>query len=102
MKSETKTGNKFSQCVTYDSNKSKLHARINSEQIKSGKCLIPFSPEFAAFPFVSKNINATLHVALNKCETWSLTITEEHRLRVFKNRVLREVFQCMKEEVTGE
>jgi hypothetical protein len=36
---------------------------------------------------VSKNINVTLHVALNECETWLLTITEEQRLRVFENRV---------------
>jgi hypothetical protein len=31
----------------------------------------------------------TLPVVLYGCETWSLTLREEHRLRVFKNRVLR-------------
>jgi len=51
---------------------------------------------------VSKNVDVTLHVALNGCETWSLTITEEYRLRVFENRMPREIFQCMREEVTGE
>ena len=35
------------------------------------------------------------------CETWSLTLTEERRLRVFENRVLR-IFGPKKEEVTGE
>ena len=49
-----------------------------------------------------QNINVTLHVALNGCETWSLTITEEHRLRVFENKVPWEIFQCMREEVAGE
>ena len=29
---------------------------------------------------------------LNGCETWSLTLREEHRLRVFENRVLRRIF----------
>jgi len=36
------------------------------------------------------------------CETWSLTLREEHRLRVFENRVLWEVYGPKKEEVTGE
>jgi hypothetical protein len=36
------------------------------------------------------------------CETWSLTLREEHRLRVFENRVLRRVFGPKRGEVTGE
>jgi hypothetical protein len=36
------------------------------------------------------------------CETWCLTLTEEHRLRVFENRVLRRVFGPQGDEVTGE
>ena len=36
------------------------------------------------------------------CETWSLTLREEHRLRVFENRVLRRVFGPKRDEVTGE
>jgi hypothetical protein len=36
------------------------------------------------------------------CETWSLTLREERRLRVFDNRVLRRVFGPNWEEVTGE
>jgi len=36
------------------------------------------------------------------CETWSLTLREEHRLRVFENRVLRRVFGSKRDEVTGE
>jgi len=35
------------------------------------------------------------------CETWSLTLREERRLRVFENRVLRRVFGPKKDEVTG-
>jgi hypothetical protein len=33
-----------------------------------------------------------LPVILYGCETWSLTLREEHRLRVFENRVLRRIF----------
>jgi hypothetical protein len=36
------------------------------------------------------------------CETWHLTIREEHRLKVFENRVLRRIFGSMRIEVTGE
>jgi hypothetical protein len=35
------------------------------------------------------------------CETWSLTLREEHRLRVFKNKVLRRIFGPKRNEVTG-
>jgi hypothetical protein len=33
-----------------------------------------------------------LSVILYQCETWSLTVRDEHRLRVFENRVLRRIF----------
>jgi len=36
------------------------------------------------------------------CETWSLTLKEEHRLRMFENRVLRKIFGPKRDEVTGE
>jgi hypothetical protein len=36
------------------------------------------------------------------CETWSLTLREEHRLRVFENRVLRRIFGSKRNKVTGE
>jgi hypothetical protein len=35
------------------------------------------------------------------CETWSLTLREEHRLRVFQNRVLRRIFGLKRDEVKG-
>jgi hypothetical protein len=40
-------------------------------------------------------------VVLYGCETSSLTLREEHRLRVFENRVLRRIFGPKKNEVTG-
>jgi hypothetical protein len=43
-----------------------------------------------------------LPVVLYGCETWSLTLREERRLRVFENRVLRRVFGPKRVEVTGE
>jgi len=43
-----------------------------------------------------------LFVVLYGCETWSLTLSEERRLRVFENRVLRRIFGPKGDEVTGE
>jgi hypothetical protein len=41
-------------------------------------------------------------VVLYGCETWSLILREEYRLRVFENRVLRRIFGPKRDEVTGE
>jgi hypothetical protein len=43
-----------------------------------------------------------LPMVLYMCETWSLTLREEHRLRVFENRVLRRIFGPKRDEVTDE
>jgi hypothetical protein len=43
-----------------------------------------------------------LPVVLYRYETWSLTLREERRLRVFENSVLRGVFVPKKDEVTRE
>jgi hypothetical protein len=42
-----------------------------------------------------------LPVVLYGCETFSLTLREEHRLRVFENRVLRRIFGPKRDKVTG-
>jgi hypothetical protein len=43
-----------------------------------------------------------LPVVSHGYEIWSLTLREEHRLRVFENRVLRRIFGRKRDEVTGE
>jgi hypothetical protein len=43
-----------------------------------------------------------LPVVLYGCETWLLIVREEHRLRVFENRVLRRIYGPKRDEVTGE
>jgi hypothetical protein len=42
-----------------------------------------------------------LSVFLYGCKTWSLTLREGHRLKVFENRVLRRIFLLKRDEVTG-
>jgi len=43
-----------------------------------------------------------LLVVLYGCGTWSLTLREERRLRVFENRVMRRIYGPKRDEVTGE
>jgi hypothetical protein len=56
---------------------------------------------------MSKDIKIRIHknlilpAVLYACETWSLTLKEEHRLRVFENRVLRRIFVPKGDDVTG-
>jgi hypothetical protein len=40
-------------------------------------------------------------VVLYGCETWSLILSEDHKLRVFENRVLRRIFGPKRDGVTG-
>jgi hypothetical protein len=42
-----------------------------------------------------------LPVVLYVCESWSLTLREEHRLWMFENRVLKRIFGPKRDEVTG-
>ena len=41
-------------------------------------------------------------IVLYGCETWSLTLREERKVRVFENKVLRRIFGPRREEVMGE
>jgi hypothetical protein len=56
---------------------------------------------------LSKNIKIKIYrtinvpVVLYGCVTWSLTLMEERRLRVFKKRVLKRIFGSKRDEVTG-
>ena len=50
---------------------------------------------------IKKNRSIILHVVLYGCETWSLTLREERKLRVFENMVLR-IFGHRRNEVTEE
>jgi hypothetical protein len=57
---------------------------------------------------LSKNLKIKIYrtiillVVLYGCETWSLTLREERRLKAFRNRVLRRIFGTKRDDVTGE
>jgi hypothetical protein len=57
---------------------------------------------------LSRNVEVKIYITiilpfvLCGCETWSLTLREENRLRVFEERVLRRIFVLRKDEIAGE
>jgi hypothetical protein len=66
--------------------------------------LLLFSPKSFVFLFHIKKLKIKIYktvilpVVLYGYETWSLTLREEHRPRVFENRVLRKIFGPEREE----
>jgi hypothetical protein len=77
-------------------------------RLNSGNACYHLVQNLLSSRLLSKNLKIRtiktiiLTVVLYKCETWSLTLREEHRLRVFENRVLRKIFGPKRDEVTGE
>jgi hypothetical protein len=66
--------------------------------------LLSFIQNLSSSLLISKNLKIKIYktvilpVVLYGCETWCLTSVEEHRLRVFENRVLRKIFGPKREE----
>jgi hypothetical protein len=64
-------------------------------------------PRVFCLPLLSRNVKVKIYKTiilsdvLYGCETLSLALREEHRLRVFKNRDLRRIFGPKKDEFTG-
>jgi hypothetical protein len=77
-------------------------------RLKSGNACYLSVQDLLSSSLLSKNAKIKIYrttilpVVLYGCETWSLTLREEHRLRVFENRVLRRIFGPKRDEVTGE
>jgi hypothetical protein len=74
----------------------------------SASCILPLDSQSSVLPLLSRNLKVKIYntillpVVLYGCETWSATLREEHRLRVFEYRVVRGIFGPKGDEVTGE
>jgi len=77
-------------------------------RLRSGNACYHSMQNLLSSRLLSKNLKIKLYrtiilsVVLHGCETWSLTLREERKLRVFENMVLRRIFGPRREEVTGE
>jgi hypothetical protein len=79
--------------------KSRLHsgnACYHSVQSLLSSRLLPRNVKFKIYKTLS------VPVVLYRFEIWSLTLREEHRLRVFENMVLRRIFGLKRDKVAGE
>ena len=76
--------------------------------MKSGNACYHSVQNLLFSSLLSKNTNIKVYitiilpVVLYGCETWSLTLREERRMRVLENRALRTIFGPMMEKVTEE
>jgi hypothetical protein len=75
--------------------------------LSSGNACYPTVQNLLSSHLQSKSVTITmckaiiLPMVLYGCETWSLTLREEHNLWVFRNRVLRRIFGQKRDEVMG-
>jgi hypothetical protein len=93
----------FKYLGTTLTNQNDIHHEIKSK-LNSGNACYHSAQNLLSSHLISEELKfkiyktVILSVVLYGCETWSLTLREEHRLRVFENRVLRIIFGPEKEE----
>jgi len=86
---------------------SSIQEEIKS-RLKSGKACYDSVQNLLSSSLLFKHIKIKIYrsiilsVVLCGCETWSLILREERKLRVFENMVLRRIFGPRRDEVTGE
>jgi hypothetical protein len=83
-----------------------IHEQIKS-RLNSGNACYHSLQSLLSSCLLSRNVKVKIYktiilpVVSYGCETWSLTLREEHKLRVFENRVLRGIFGPKRDEVMG-
>jgi hypothetical protein len=97
---------KFKYLGTTLTNQNSIKEEIKS-RLKSGNVGYYWVQNLLSSSLLYKNIEIKIYRTIilsvvYVCETWSLTLREEHRLGVFENRVLRRLFGLKRDEVTGE
>jgi hypothetical protein len=87
-------------------NQNLIHVEIKSRIIFGDSCCHSVQNHWS-IDLLSTNVKIKIYktiilpVVLYGCETWSLILKEEHRLKVFENRVLRRIFGPKRDEIIG-
>jgi hypothetical protein len=98
---------KFIYLGTTLTDQNHMHEEIKS-RLNSGNACYLSVQSLLSSRLLSRNLKVKIYktmilpVVLYGCETWFLTLREEHRLRVFENRGLRRLFGPKRDEVTGD
>jgi hypothetical protein len=98
---------KFKYLGTTLTDRNFMHEYFKS-RLNSGNACYHSVQNLLSSHLLSRNVKVKIYrttilpVVLYRYETWSLTLREALRLRVFENRVLRRIFGCKRNEVTRE
>jgi hypothetical protein len=98
---------KFKYLGTTLTDQNCMNEEIKS-RLNSGNACYHSVQSLLSSRLLSRNVKVKLHktiiltVILYGCETWSLTLREEHRMRVFENRVLSRIFGPKRDGITEE
>jgi hypothetical protein len=98
---------KFKYLGTILTDQNCIYEEIKS-RLNSGNTCYYSIQSLLSSHLLSRNVKVKIYktiilpFVLYGCETWSVTLREEHRLRVFENRVLRRIFGPKRDEVMGE
>jgi hypothetical protein len=88
-------------------NQNSIQEEIKS-RLKSGNVCYHLVQDLLSSSLLSKDTKIKIYrtiilpIVLYGCETWSLTLREEHRLRVFEKRMLKRIFGPKRDALTGE
>ena len=97
----------FKYLGTTLTNQNSIAKEIKS-RLRSGNACYHSVQNLLSSRLLSKNLKIKIYrtvimpVVLYGCETWSLTLREERKLRVFENMVLRRIFGPRRDKVTGK
>jgi hypothetical protein len=97
----------FKYLGTTLTNQNSFQEEIKS-QLKSGNACYHLVQNLLSSSLLSKNLKIMIYrpiilpVVLYGCQTWSLTLREERRLRLFETRVLRRIFGPKRDKVAGK
>ena len=97
----------FQYLGTTKRNQNPIYEAIKSRLMSQNACYCSVQNLWPS-GLLSKNTKIKIYravilpIVLYECEALPLTLTEEHRLRVFKYRMLRKMFGLMRDEITGE